>query len=375
MPKNFCALPFHHTAIHTDGTYNICCQHEVPTEHKLNIKTATHIEWFQSEYVKSVQSSFLSDQRHPGCSSCWGHDDHNLTSMRQRVMKEYTILGIDTKHPSVKYVEINLGNLCNLKCLMCNENESSAILAENIRLGINVQSQQNLKWDKPAFTHLEQIIHQQPKVLNIRGGEPFYNKELLSLVRDIPDHQARQMMLHITTNATIWNDSWKDALSRFRLVRMMFSVDAVDDLYEYIRFPSSWATVRDNIQEIIKCKNVTSMVHCVVQNLNIGKLEPLIEWSMQAGIHLELDLLWKPLHLHITNLPSTLKVEVLQNLKTALDKQYPDHILDFLKKCHQVLTESMSQTDELMWNSFKQQIVPRDQLRGNSYTKFLKETP
>jgi hypothetical protein len=373
MPKNFCALPFHHTAIQTDGTYNICCQHKVPSEHALNIKTSKHIKWFQSDYVKNVQDSFLSDQRHPGCSSCWGHDDHNLTSMRQRVMKEYTILGIDTERPNVKYIEVNLGNLCNLKCLMCNEKESSAILAENIRLGINIQSQENFKWDDQAFTHLEQIIHQQPKVLNIRGGEPFYNKALLSLVRNIPDHQARQMMLHITTNATIWDDSWKDALSRFRLVRIMFSVDAVDDLYEYIRFPATWTTVRDNIQEINKCKNVISIIHCVVQNLNIGKLEPLIEWSMQVGIHLELDMLWAPMYLHITNLPSALKIEVLQNLKTLLDKQYPDHVMVFLKKCHQVLNESMSQTDNVMWNTFKQQIVPRDQLRENSYTKFLKE--
>jgi len=375
MPKNFCALPFHHTAIHTDGAYNICCQHEVPPEHTLNIKTSTPIKWFQSDYVKNVQASFLSDQRHPGCSSCWGHDDHTLTSLRQRVMKEYTILGIDTKNPSIKYVEINLGNLCNLKCLMCNENESSAILSENIRLGINVQSQKNLKWNDQAFDHLTQIINQHPKVVNIRGGEPFYNKELLSLVRDIPDHQARQMMLHITTNATIWDDSWKDALSRFRLVRMMFSVDAVGELYEYIRFPSTWATVQANIQEINKCKNVTSMIHCVVQNLNIGQLESLIEWSMQMGIHLELDLLWKPLHLHITNLPNALKIKVLQSLKTTLDKQYPDHILDFLKKCHTVLTDSMLQTDNTMWDNFKQQIVPRDQLRGNSYTRFLKESP
>lgn len=374
MPKNFCALPFHHVAVHTNGAYNICCQHTVPHEHTLNIKTSDPDTWTKSQYVQEVQQYFLQDKRHPGCESCWGHDDHDMTSLRQRVMKEYTILGIDTQNPSIKYAEINLGNLCNLKCLMCNENESSAILAENVRLGINVSNQQDLKWNQSALDNARKIIKSKPRVLNIRGGEPFYNKDLLTLVHEIPDQQARQMMLHITTNATEWNNDWQQALSRFRLVRMMFSVDATHDLYEYIRFPGSWQVTSTNIQEIMKCPNVHGMIHCVVQNLNIARLQSLIDWSIQCNIHLELDLIWKPAYLKISNLLPVAKQQAIEAVQNLLSKPYPSHIIDFLAKCNTILVESQQQDHADSWQEFKKQIIPRDQLRGNSYTDFLTDS-
>jgi molybdenum cofactor biosynthesis enzyme MoaA len=293
--------------------------------------------------------------------------------MRQRVTKEYTILGIDTAKPSIKNAEINLGNLCNLKCLMCQEQESSSILAENVRLGINILNQQDLKWNEAAHAHAKKIVQSRPRVLNIRGGEPFYNKDLLNLVRDIPDQQARQMMLHITTNATIWNKEWQEALARFRSVRMMFSVDATDDLYEYMRFPGSWADTSSNIQQIIKLPNVNGMIHCVVQNLNIARLQSVIDWSIQCGIQLEFDLLWKPAYLKIVNLPRGLKQQAISSVQGLLSNDYPTPIIDFLSKCNTILLESQQQDNTQLWQEFKKQIEPRDHLRGNSYTDFLKD--
>ena len=373
MPKNFCALPFHHIAVQSHGIYNVCCQHVIPPELQLNIKTSDPDDWTGSQYVHKVQQHFLQDKRHPGCSSCWDHEDQKFTSMRQRVTKEYTILGIDTANPSIKNAEINLGNLCNLKCLMCQERESSSILAENVRLGINILNQQDLKWNETAHANAKKIIQSQPRVLNIRGGEPFYNKDLLSLVRDIPDQQARQMMLHITTNATIGNKAWQEALSRFRSVRMMFSVDATNELYEYMRFPGTWSETSSNIQQIIKLPNVNGMIHCVVQNLNIARLQSVIDWSMQCGVHLEFDLLWKPNYLEIVNLPPFLKQQAILSVQSLLSNNYPKPILDFLAKCHTILLESQQQDNTQLWQEFKKQIEPRDQLRGNSYTQFLRD--
>lgn len=373
MPKNFCALPFHHIAVQPHGVYNVCCQHVIPLDRQLNIKTSSPDDWTGSQYVQEVQHYFLQDQRHPGCSSCWDHEDQNFASMRQRVIKEYTILGIDTANPSIKNAEINLGNLCNLKCLMCQEQESSSILAENVRLGINILNQQDLKWNETAHANAKKIIQSQPRVLNIRGGEPFYNKDLLNLVRDIPDQQARQMVLHITTNATIWNNEWQEALSRFRSVRMMFSVDATNELYEYMRFPGSWLETSSNIEQIIKLPNVNGMIHCVVQNLNIARLQDIIDWSMQCGVHLEFDLLWKPNYLEIVNLPPVLKQQAILSVQGLLSKDYPGPIIDFLSKCNTILLESQQQDNTQLWQEFKKQIEPRDHLRGNSYTDFLKD--
>ena len=84
-------------------------------------------------------------------------------------------------------VEIQLGNLCNLTCLMCNENSSSAILSENIKLGINKVKQKNFTWNDISFDYLYEILLSGPKIVNIRGGEPLYNKKLLKLIEDLPE--------------------------------------------------------------------------------------------------------------------------------------------------------------------------------------------
>jgi len=351
--------------VRPDGEYAVCCYHRPPHEHRTNINRDSFDVWQNSKYLKSVQDSFAQDQRHPGCHMCWHHEEQGIPSQRQRTAKEYQILGVDTAHPQLTNIELDVGNLCNLKCLMCDEYNSSAILAENRRLGINVLNQRDIAWHDSAFKNLKAILDQKPAVINIRGGEPLYNKKLLELVQSIPDDDARAMCLHITTNATVWDDTWQQALQRFRLIRFMFSIDAVGNIYEYIRYPASWSQVSANIDAMIQPPNVKPMIHTVVSNLNIGHLGDLIEWASSKNIFLELDALIDPQHLQIQNLPAEFKTQVLQRIEHWLTQNYPKHIIAVLQKYHNVIAQSQCQPE--LWKRFKQEIGRRDQLRGNSY--------
>lgn len=370
MSSNFCALPFHHVMIEPNGRYNICCQHQAPADQQWNIKNSTAADWQSSAYVAQVRSAFDQNQRHAGCENCWAQEDQGFESMRTRTAKEYQLLGVDTQQPATTNVEVNLGNLCNLKCLMCNELNSSAILAENIQLGINTISQSELKWNDQAFANLTNLVKQGPKVLNIRGGEPFYNKQLLELINSIPDHQAQNMVLHISTNATIWNAKWQAALERFKLVRMMFSVDGVGDLYEYIRFPGVWEQTKQNILEISKMKNVRPLVYTVVQNLNIAHLGDIIKWCVEQNIYHMCDMLHQPSYLQITNLPDLTRFETISNLGELVNQGYPDHIDELVQNC--IVTLAVSEHDTVLWSNFVDYISQRDLIRGNDHQKFIK---
>jgi molybdenum cofactor biosynthesis enzyme MoaA len=369
--KNFCALPFHHLTVKTNGDYNICCQHRVPKTKAKNINYFSHDDWVESEYLNKVRDSFINDQRHPGCQHCWQGEDAGFVSYRQRIEKEYRILGVDTNNPSIKNVEVDLGNLCNLKCLMCFETESSAILAENTRLKINQHNQSDFKWEDTAFDNLKRILDLGPQIINIRGGEPFYNSKLLEIVENIDQDRAKKMVLHITTNATLWNAKWREALSKFRLVRIMASVDAVDDVYEYIRYPAKWAEVKKNILEMSKVSNIKLLIHAVAQNLNISSIDALIEWCLENKLYLEFDNIIHPAYLSMTNLPDYQKKQAIDRLSVLLRNQYPLHISKFIENSIKVL--STTPFDPILWQNFHTNISLRDQIRGNSYRDFIKE--
>ena len=369
--KNFCALPFHHLMIENNGEYRVCCMHKTSANHVLDINQSSADKWITSAYLNEVRETFLKDERHPGCQQCWQREDSGFSSLRQRTYNEYKILGINVSNPKIKHVEINLENLCNLKCLMCSEHNSSAILAENRRLKINKIEQRDMNWSSKEFENLQKLLDQGPRVISVRGGEPFYNKNLLRLIQNMPVNKARSSLLHITTNATIWNEKWQEALSKFRLVRIMCSIDAVQELYKYVRYPADWNSVSKNILAMKKFPNVKLLLHCVAQNLNISHVGNLINWCQDNEIYLEFEFLITPSYLQMQNLPIPQMQYAKSHLSNLLLQKYPDHITTFISSSLSLLNDS--KFDPVLWKEFVSQISMRDNLRGNDYRQFIKE--
>lgn len=366
----YCPLPFNHTTISTKGHYDVCCEHKTPNNHRFHLSDGDFNAWQATEYCTEVKQYFTENKQHPGCAPCWDKEKHGRNSYRQRVLQEYKILGA-TNPPQQKLlnIEIAVGNLCNLSCLMCNEKNSSVILAENIKLKINQHTQKDFKWDEENFVALSKNLKLRPKVINLRGGEPLYNKKIFELLNSFDPEFVKDTVIHITTNATVWNQDWARILAKFKLVRMMFSIDAVGLLYNYIRHPGNFTQVEDNIKNIISYKNIKPLIHATVQNLNVLYLEELINWANSLGIYLELDAIDRPEYLHVTNLPPGLKSKSVDYL-TRLTGVLPDtHIRRELVSYTTILQESVD--DPALWEKFVLNISQRDQLRGNSFKEFL----
>lgn len=368
--KNYCPLPFGHAMIDTRGFYHVCCSNFTPDEFAQNIRDIEHDGWQGNPYLAEIRSSFLKDEKHPGCRRCWTLESRGENSLRQRVQKEYQILKTSKDNPKILTAEVQIGNLCNLSCLMCNEESSSAFLAENKRLGIAVMDQQNFNWDDKAWANFEKLVASPDlKVLNIRGGEPFYNKRFLQMLEEISDQQCKNIMLHMTTNGTVWNERWANVLKKFRLVRLMFSIDATGELLEYIRYPISWAVLQDNISQMRTLPNVNSIVHCTTQNLNIHALDDLIDWCEQNQIYLELGQLTTPSYLRLYNLPPDLRQRAMQSLKSALQKGPAGHIEKSLTSYINLL--ETAEHKEALWQEFVEKISMRDRVRNRDFRNFL----
>jgi len=367
----YCPLPFNHTAISTTGYYNVCCMNSTPVVHQFHLNNGDFNAWQTNKYCQEIKQSFIDNVRHPGCNKCWNAEDSKLTSLRQRSLTEYKILGAKEQQEKLLNIEVSVGNLCNLSCLMCNEKSSSAILAENLKLKINQVNQRDFKWSEENFVNLSKNLKLKPKLINLRGGEPFYNKKIFDLLDSFDPVDTKNTVIHLTTNGTIWNDDWARVLSKFKLVRLMFSVDAVGDLYNYIRYPGNFKVVENNIKTITQHKNIKPLIYATLQNLNILHIENLIQWANNLGIYLELETVTSPDYLSFTNLPQHLKLKSIDSLKNLLTWSLSPQFRAQILGCLQLLELSVDVDNTALWNKFVSNISMRDDLRGNSYKDFL----
>ena len=373
--NNFCPLPFAHTAISPTGDFLVCCYHSPPTEHKKNISDHDLNDWWHGDYINQVRAAFRNNQKHPGCQSCWLQESRDVDSYRTQILKEYQILKANSNSTEIQTIEIQMGNVCNLGCLMCSPSWSSYINSENkkIKQLDTVISSDHLFDENKVQKTLQLINDLDIKIINVRGGETLYSKAIYRFLDAIDDHKKRKLVVHLSTNATMWNEKWKKLFLKFRLVRFMISVDATGDLYNYLRYPGDWNQTKKNILEITKMPNAKFLINCVVQNLNIMNLGGIIEFANHHSIHLTLELIQNPSYMEITNLPQ-------EKLKVAIDRLSAiqelelkqKNILNQIEQFKQILSQSIkSERDQNLWEEFLGFINKKDQHRGKNFWDYL----
>ena len=148
----------------------------------------------------------------------------------------------------------------------------------------------------------------------------------------------------------------------------MFSVDAVDNLYNYIRYPGNWEQTKNNILKILEMPNAKFLINCVVQNLNIMNLEGIIEFANKHKIFLNLNPTYDPAYMNFTNLSHEKlkiaherlsKIQKLTLTQTGIYKE----VEQFKQSIAKALVLNF---DDALWQQFVDFITLKDQHRGKN---------
>ena len=234
--KPWCMDPFIQMAHTADGFYRVCCIGEVHRERTdLNTKEMTPLEYWNSDVSKQIRNDMLkpvaefSDVTKFACSQCLKNNRDGVRSRRQTENKRYDsntkakvnvikhIKNIDYTYDDLLYVNFKvLGNICNLKCVMCSANASSKIAAEakqhyGFPRGWSAGDKAELEPFTPDtrndyFAELQKIIDSIPK-FNLVGGENLIHPDfprLFQMFIDSPNISNIDML--IITNGTIVPD-------------------------------------------------------------------------------------------------------------------------------------------------------------------------
>jgi MoaA/NifB/PqqE/SkfB family radical SAM enzyme len=358
MSKTFCPLPWIHLATRPNGDVRVCCTANASgagkTDNKevglvkqdgvnMNLRDHTIEEVWNSEQMRNTRLQMLNGEVPLSCRKCFEEEAKGIKSKRNwetEVWNERIDVQeiVDQTHDdgtlpvNIPYFDLRLGNLCNLKCIMCSPHDSSKWVKDwklqypKYEL---IDLKQDQGWD-PSFDYvwykkssfLDSVKNQAHhiKELYFAGGEPLLIPEHYAILQFMIDEgYAKDCILRYNSNATDISQRLLDMWEYFKEVKFNFSIDSVGEKNDYIRHPSKWDSIVSNMHLLDNTSDhITVNLACAVQLLNVHSLAELAQWKLDQNFK---KINRAPygggiIGLHLVYLPSYLNVRVLpQDLK------------------------------------------------------------
>lgn len=221
----------------------------------------------------------------PGCKVCYKAEQHGLISRRLagRQLYEEFHQDIDIELDSPQGLDYTVGNLCNLKCVICGPNNSSTWIPDYKKI-YPLKFVEHLKYDK--FNQIETV---NPELLkNIKtlhfhgGGEPLMSDSHIRLLKQVKKIKGLgDVRVFYNTNGTQRaSDELLALWEECRLVELYFSIDDVGPRFNYQRTGANWNEVIDNLkwyQENMPHNHMFN-INCTWGYLNLYYLPELVDW-------------------------------------------------------------------------------------------------
>jgi MoaA/NifB/PqqE/SkfB family radical SAM enzyme len=270
--KSFCIFPFIEL-LAINGQTTVCCRSSTP------ITSLTEALDFKNDpHYKKIRNNMLSGVLMPEhCSSCYKLEEQNILSSRIQETIEWTnrlnlsnIEDLNSLHDPV-YYEVRPSNICNLQCRICGPDSSNLIAQEYKKINLITD------YNKKHYSNFDFIKIENIKRLYVAGGEPTAMPEFYNFIEKCIQNKQTDFEFVVNTNGTKLNEKFKKQLTKFSNLQFIVSIDGLDDLNHYIRWPSTWSTIVDNVKFIIQNKHTVS-INTTVSIYNICSLYKLLEF-------------------------------------------------------------------------------------------------
>jgi MoaA/NifB/PqqE/SkfB family radical SAM enzyme len=344
----FCVLPWVSLETSPIGTVRPCCLADDElvdnSGNKFDLNTASFVNIQNSQSMRKLRQEFLNGQQPQTCRKCWREERSGRTSKRMHTLDRLKHMLPDQEWTEdakpLIFLDLKLGNICNLKCRICGSWSSSTFATEELQfIGQKENKKENhhyqmLKqgaWprENPVFWTEISKISDQIQYIEFTGGEPFMIREHFDMLQGLVNRGiAQNIEIHYNTNGTQWPEHAEDIWCHFKHVEIAFSIDDIGSRFEYQRSNAVWTEVEQNIGRFRELRgrnsNITLQVCCTVNVFNVYYLETVANWIIEQQFDF---IYWNMMHdayyFSIATLPETAKKIITQQLQQA---QVPDSI-------------------------------------------------
>ncbi len=387
-----CILPWISIETTPLGNVRPCCLYrdELPD---IDLKTHTLQEAFDSKAMRDLRRSFRRGEKPDGCRNCWREEDAGKKSKREYMLEKFKDEPVDYSTNSgneLVFIDLKLGNICNLKCRICGSWSSSKWAKEELDYEPDNKDHVARDWLKrgqwprksPGFWENMDELLPQIKYFEFTGGEPWMIKEHFALLeRAVDKGYAKDIDIHYNTDTTQFPKDptiWK----HFKHVQIAFSVDNTEERFEYERYGAKWRTSNTNIKKVHALRDegypITTQLCCTWNIQNIYYLDEILTWAETMNFDsIHFNLMHDPWEFSLARTP----VQARSPLMLYLQKQqikhnkYKDDIIALKKMVITARDNEQSSDPEhgtALHNKLRQTDLYRNQNFAESHPKIAK---
>lgn len=353
--ETFCFYPYLELSTRPNGVVFPCCYWNetghLALEDKVSSENPLESFW-NSKKTISIRNDLYQGKSLEGCQIC---TRDKTASMRARSIQEYinkreylqlvqdTIDAGGVANHLPKRLELKPSNLCNLKCFMCNAFDSSQIEKELRELSIKyvgiksrggrlreagvgvpgvwegrvkeyeLPNMLNLDWAESGefWNDLTKILPGL-EVLSFAGGEPTVNPIVHKILKFCVDNDyAKNITVFISSNFTNLNKDFFELMPSFKKFELIASIDGIEEVQEYIRFPSKWRVIKQNFEiarQYMRHSNIKILVNITVSILNINYICDLLNYLDNEIFEYPYYNEW-PYNINLLNYPEELRID------------------------------------------------------------------
>lgn len=313
-----------------------------------------------------------------GCTNCAVSDD--VTTLRKSMLDWFDStdkkLYDDPRNFNLKYLDLRWRNTCNLACVYCGPDCSSSWAKE-----LNQQT----RIDTVQLDSLKSYINDQIENLQrvyLAGGEPFLIKDNEWLLEQLVERNPTAE-IWVNTNLTNIDNKMFQLLMKLKHVKFILSAEAIEEQYNYIRYPGNWETFEENFDWLMQNRQLSiNNFQCVYNTLTMYNLDKFLAWAEH-----KLDFANFPARANMLNIvyvnsgtggwldPRQLSPEHLDNAKKKITEwknrfKYPG-IIDRLTEIESIL--NLPYPDNKLKLGFYSDIDKLDKRRNTDARKLFPE--
>jgi len=347
----FCQVPFLHSYITISGRPHLCCDSPTTTGDKTGMTTTSNPafwDYWDGKYMNAVRRDMLNNVPRDECRRCYAMEKAKGTSARIIFKERHGNAILKRKHDFPIDLDIRFSNLCNLKCRMCHDGLSSQIEKE-ITANKNLLGEYSSRLSTTTFMSRENFNEIIDNIKNINyikvaGGEPTIMPEVEEFLQQFINNNRHignnAVHLLITTNCTNQNEKFKSLINQFDNVVFTVSFDGVGKVNEYIRFPSNFNAVENNLKDYLQ-KHLCQL-NFTIQAYNLPYIQQVTQWlnninEKHGRLDAQFSLLDQPSNLACNNLSKNFRDYYVDTYLKTINFLSPWIVNSNLKESLQIL--------------------------------------
>lgn len=387
----FCPLLFQHLATHPHGGVTHCCvadhynslsssRDDYSRFYNLNRDKLTDI--FNSKTFRDSRLKVLNNEKPLACLRCYEEEEKGIISKRVREIENYPDYTLDVakkstdsegymKNVQFDFVELRLGNTCNVACRTCNPASSSKWkndyneLENSLSFKITAyDTMEGFRWPEREEFWEDLLQHcDNVKTFYINGGEPTLIKQHFKFLQRLIDIGKTNIKLWYNINMTNMNEEIIEIWRQFDHVKISCSIDDLEQRNEYIRHPTKWNNVLNNFLRL-KEENFILEVTQTISFMNYSTLGEFYDFfHNKMGTMVVHNVVHDPAILSPCVLPNNIR----ENAHSKFENILPEKLVEQFKNM-------FSDTDNLeKWKKAKEYTKTLDKIRNQNIENYFEE--